>query len=109
MEEFVKGDVVVIPFSDLTNTKRRPALIIANLQGDDFIMSQITSQARVDNYSIILYKEDFVKGKLNLVSLIRPNRLFTIDKSLIENKVGFLKKEKLNKVIEKVCKILKSN
>jgi hypothetical protein len=37
MAEFVKGDVVVVPFpfSDLTQAKRRPALVIATLAGDD--------------------------------------------------------------------------
>ena len=37
MEKFVKGDVVVvpIPFSDLTEAKRRPALVLAELDGDD--------------------------------------------------------------------------
>ena len=46
MAEFVKGDVVVVPFpfSDLTQAKRRPALVIATLEGDDLILCQITSQ-----------------------------------------------------------------
>ena len=35
MERFVKGSVVVVPFpfSDLTQAKSRPALIIAELEG----------------------------------------------------------------------------
>jgi len=42
MERFVKGDVVVIPFpfSDLTGAKRRPALVIANLKGNDLINNE---------------------------------------------------------------------
>lgn len=46
MERFVKGDVVVIPFpfTDLSGTKRRPALVLADLPGDDIILCQITSQ-----------------------------------------------------------------
>ncbi len=46
MAEFVKGDVVVVPFpfSDLTQAKRRPALVIATLAGDDLILCQITSR-----------------------------------------------------------------
>ncbi|WP_292744967.1 type II toxin-antitoxin system PemK/MazF family toxin [Nostoc sp. NMS4] len=45
MAGFVKGDVVIVPFpfSDLTQTKRRPALVIATLQGNDLILCQITS------------------------------------------------------------------
>jgi len=45
MERFVKGDIVVIPFpfSNLAQTKRRPALVIAELDGDDRILCQITS------------------------------------------------------------------
>jgi len=36
----VKGDVVVIPFpfSDLSQSKRRPALVLAALEGDDVIL-----------------------------------------------------------------------
>ena len=46
MAKFVKGDIVVVPFpfSDLTNSKRRPALVITELTGDDVILCQITSK-----------------------------------------------------------------
>jgi mRNA interferase MazF len=46
MAGFVKGDVVIVPFpfSDLTQAKRRPALVVANLRGNDLILCQITSQ-----------------------------------------------------------------
>ena len=85
MEKLVKGDVVVLPFpfSNLSKSKRRPAIIVANLNGDDLILSQITSQARNDEYSIILSKKDFESGSLDHMSLIRPNKIFTADKSII--------------------------
>ena len=52
MATFVKGDVVIVPFpfSDLSQAKRRPALVVVNLKGDDVILCQITSQAKSDNY-----------------------------------------------------------
>ena len=109
MEKFVKGDVVVLPFpfSDLSASKKRPALVIAALEGDDIILCQITSQARADNYSIVLTNSDFKQGSLNLTSTIRPNRLFTADKSIIQYKAGSLKDKKLGEVINSICNIIK--
>ena len=94
MEKLVKGDVVVLPFpfSDLSSSKKRPALIVASLTGDDFILSQITSEERFDNYSITLNDKDFKQGSLNQTSRIRPNKLFTADKSIILYKIGSIKK-----------------
>jgi len=107
MEEFVKGDVIVLPFpfSDLSKSKKRPALIVANLQCDDFILAQITSESRIDGYSILLMEDDFKKRGLNLNSIIRPNRLFTADKSIILYKAGSIKKSKIKEVEEKLIKI----
>lgn len=55
MAEFIKGDVVVVPFpfSDLSNTKRRPALVITNLTGNDLILCQISKNVS-DSYSILI-------------------------------------------------------
>lgn len=94
MERFVKGDVVVIPFpfSDLTASKRRPALVIAPLKGDDVILCQITSHWTKDEYSIELRNIDFESGGLIQNSFIRPNRIFTADKSIILKRVGHIKR-----------------
>jgi mRNA interferase MazF len=85
MAKFVKGNVVVIPFpfSDLSQSKRRPALVLAVLQGDDLILCQITSKRIKDNYAIPVDENDFESGSLNQESHIRPNRLFTADNHII--------------------------
>ena len=43
MGRFVKGEVVVFPFpfSDLQGSKPRPALVVANLPGDDMVLCMI--------------------------------------------------------------------
>jgi mRNA interferase MazF len=106
--EFIKGDVVVVPFpfSDLSEAKKRPALVLANLAGDDLILCQITSQNIKDSYSIPIDEEHFAAGSLNRKSNIRPNRLFTADKKIILYKVGHLKKEKIAEIINKIIGIL---
>jgi mRNA interferase MazF len=104
----VKGDVVVLnfPFSDLSQTKRRPALVLAALHGDDLILCQITSQARADSYSICLDASDFVSGGLNQSSRIRPNRLFTADSGIVVYRAGHVSEEKLTETREKLVFIL---
>lgn len=104
----MKGDVVVLnfPFSDLSQTKRRPALVLAALQGDDLILCQITSQAREDLYSIRLDASDFVSGGLNQSSRIRPNRLFTADSGIVVYRAGHVSGEKLAETREQLVSIL---
>ncbi len=110
MERFMKGDVVVLPFpfSDLSSSKRRPALVVASLKREDVILCQITSKARKDDYSIIIEDKDFKKGSLNLISMARPNKLFTADNSLIKYKIGSLKKEKIKEIEKSIINIFKS-
>ncbi|MCH8127702.1 type II toxin-antitoxin system PemK/MazF family toxin [candidate division KSB1 bacterium] len=108
MATFVKDDVVVIPFpfSDLTHAKRRPALIVAALSGDDLILCQITSQKVRDSYAILLENSDFETGSLKQASNVRPNRIFTADKSIVLYKIGQLRKAKTKLVIKKIVEIL---
>jgi mRNA interferase MazF len=107
---FVKGDVVVVlfPFTDLTKAKRRPALVITELLGDDVILCQITSRTIKDSYAIELRDSDFLSGKIKQISNIRPNRIFTADKNIIFYKIGSLKKKKFAIVIERIVAIIRS-
>jgi len=109
MAKFVKGDVVVVPFlfSDLSQSKRRPALVITPLEGNDNILCQITSKNISDNYAISIDDVDFESGSLKQVSNIRPNRLFTADNQIILYRLGSIKKEKLTQLIQKVIEIIK--
>ena len=107
--KFVKGDVVVIPFpfSDLSQSKRRPALVVAPLEGNDAILCQITSQTIKDKYAISIDEADFVSGSLRQAGNIRPNRLFTADNHIILYRIGVIKKDKLTQVIEKLVEIIR--
>ena len=109
MAKFIKGNVVVVPFpfSDLTHAKRRPALVISKLEGNDIILCQITSQAVKDNYAIPIDDKDFETGGLKQPSNIRPNRIFTADSHIVLYKVGNLTDNKLNEVIEMVVEIIR--
>ena len=109
MERFVKGDIVVIPFpfSDLSGNKKRPALVIANLRGDDILLCQITSQQSNDPFALALNSTGFFSGSLPVNSFIRPLRIFTADKSIIFRKAGKITPELMTKVIDGIIFILK--
>ena len=109
MDRFIKGDIVVLPFpySDLSNSKRRPALVMANLDGVDIILCQITSQFVKDNYAIVLDNSGFQRVSLNKPSNIRPNRIFTADKNIIIRKTGTVKLNVFEQVVDKLFEIIK--
>lgn len=90
MAKFVKGEVVIIPFPDLSGSKKRLALVLADLPGNDVILCQITSQQNTDVFAIPLISADFVTGNLPIASNIRPTRIFTADKSIIVRKTGIV-------------------
>ncbi|MFO7996357.1 MAG: type II toxin-antitoxin system PemK/MazF family toxin [Dehalococcoidia bacterium] len=109
MARFVKGDVVVVPFpfSDLTRARRRPALVLAELEGDDLILCQITSRQIGDRYAISVEESDFASGTLRHKSNIRPNRIFTADRHIVLYHVGHLKPDKIGGVIERIADVLR--
>ena len=111
MGRFVKGDVVVVPFpfSDLTSAKRRPALVVANLTGDDVILCQITSQATTDKDAIPLTQREFSSGSLHRDSHIRPNRLFTADSNIILYRAGAVHTATMQTVIAVIIRIISSS
>ncbi len=110
MGKFVKGDVVVtpFPFSDLSATKKRPALVVATLMGDDLILCQITSQNVSDSYSVLLEDADFSVGGLRQPSQIRPNRLFTAESRILLYKVGTISSGKMEAVFTQLLQIFQS-
>jgi mRNA interferase MazF len=107
---FAKGDVVVAPldFSDFSNYKRRPALVIATPAGLDPVLCMITSRGRGDGHDVPLTQADFDSGGLRIDSFVRTCHLFTIDESIIEYKAGALKQEKIREVVEKIVALMSS-
>ena len=108
---FIKSQVlkVLFPFSDLSDAKKRPGLVIATIDGDDTILCQITSQNdEQDPYAIPLISADFEEGNLRQSSYIRPNKLFTADPSIISGVIGYITQRKMDEVDTAIIRILQS-
>ena len=79
-----QGDIVLVsfPFTDLTSSKRRPALIISpdafNAAGEDLVLAAITSHITHDPSAVQLAGTDYSEGRLPKKSIIKTTKLFTI-------------------------------
>lgn len=107
MERFVKGDVVVLPFpyTDFSGAKKRPAVVVANLKGQNIILAQITTNRRNDEDLVSLSKKDFSSGSLSSESFIMASLIFTADSSKISYKAGKMKPEKVKEVQNKLVEV----
>ncbi len=108
MDKISVADIVFVsfPFSNLSNTKLRPALVLAYAQKEDWILCQITSKRYSDNQAIEITDTDYSEGCLDIISYVRPAKLFTANQELIVKKVASLKIEKHQKIVNAIVKIL---
>ena len=111
MGAFAAGQVVLVqfPFSDLTASKLRPAVVLADAGRGDSILCQVTSNAYGDSRSVPLEAADFADGSLRRASFARPGKLFTAHASIIAGSVGILRAEKYLTVRDAVVKLIQSD
>jgi len=104
MDHLKFGHVVLLrfPFTDGLSFKRRPALIINDCGDGDVIVCRITS--RIYNSQFDVEITNLLKSGLKLPSVIRVHKIATLEKNLIEFKMGQIESE----LKEKVRQVLKS-
>lgn len=102
------GKVVIVPFpfSDLSMTKLRPAVVLADAARGDWILCQITSKPFGDPITVPIDLEDFVIGSLKIQSYARPTKLFTFSEATFRGYVGTLKQSVFATVIDAAVRVL---
>ena len=104
------GAVIVVrfPFSDLSQTKLRPAVVLAEAGRGDWILCQVTSKPYSDSRAIELDEASFAVGSLRVKSYARPGKLFTANEGLIASEVGRLKPGPFRQIVQSVVILLRS-
>lgn len=102
------GKVILVPFpfSDLSQSKLRPAVILADAGRGDWILCQITSSPYGDSHSISITDECFSHGSLRIQSFARPGKLFTASSSLMLSEAGMLEENVARRIIRAIIELL---
>ncbi len=103
------GAVVLVPFpfSDLSQSKVRPALCLADAGRGDWVLCQITSVAYGDPIAEPLTAPDFASGGLHVESFVRPGKLFTAHSRLLVRSVGILNDAAFQRILIAVAKLFR--
>jgi mRNA interferase MazF len=101
---FRPGVVVLVrfPFSDLSSSKLRPAVVLAHAGGVDWVLCQVTSAAYGDAAAVALDEPSFAAGGLTRSSFARPGKLFTASASIVIRQAGVLTSAARAGVVEAV-------
>lgn len=97
-----KGEIILItfPFTDLSGRKLRPALVLA-VDRDDVIVAFITTNLQQLNNTDMILQKNTTNG-LKKDSLVKMNKIATLDHSLIMGSVGQLVENELKEVDRKL-------
>jgi mRNA interferase MazF len=102
-----KGDIVLIPFpfTDLSGSKNRPALVLVSGEMD-ITLAFVSTQLKWKEETDILLKPTKENG-LKTDSIIRLAKIATIDKELALGKLGRIDSKTLKIVNKNLITILK--
>lgn len=103
-----KFDIVLVefPFTNLRDIKKRPALILNPLEGENVILAQITTKRRnMQKYEIYLPKKA-CKGNIRFDSFVYVDMIFTLHKGIIYGKIGELNDSQAKEEVDRKTKLL---
>lgn len=109
MGKLAIGDVIAIPFpfSDLSQTKKRPALVVATAEHGDVILCQITSRSYASKRALSIGSANFARGTLPMDSFARPDKLFTASESIAVSVLGSLTEARLHDIRQSIAALFR--
>jgi mRNA interferase MazF len=112
----VKGDIVLVPFpfTDLSETKLRPAVVLwVDGKGQDvtlcFISSQAIDRVTEDEFVISPSDSDFAQTGLKGASKVRVARIVTLERQLLQRRLGQLSLQYLQQLDQCLVKAFQIN
>jgi mRNA interferase MazF len=102
-----KGDIILIsfPFTDLTGSKLRPAIVLAASRLDVTVAFMTTEFKWQEDYDVLLNPTP--SNGLKMKSLIRLSKIATLDRDLVEGKLGNASNVDLLSIDDNLVKLFK--
>jgi len=105
-----KGNIVLalFPFTDLTGSKRRPAVIVSSStkKGDDvilaFISSKVDQPIQSTDFVIDQDHPDFKATGLKVRSVFKMDKIVTLEKRILRGEIGIVSQSILNKLNQRL-------
>ena len=104
---------VKLPFSDLRQSKVRPALVVSNngynKSSSDVVVCAVTSKLKESKYSVPIGNENLSSGNLPIKSRVRVDKIMQIEKGLVIKPFAKVENKMFDKVVSKVADLVKRN
>ena len=102
-----KGDIILVPFpfTDLSGSKLRPALVLVEEGGD--VVAGFISTILKERFKSDYFVKKSEKNSLKKDSLIKLNKLATLSHDLIKGKIGELSTDDLKEIDKKLIALFK--
>ena len=109
MASYAAGDVVLLefPFTDTSGSKRRPALILLDTGDDDIAVARVTGQLSAAPQDVTL--DEWQQAGLLLPSVVRLHKVATLQRRLVDKKLGRLTPGDWSRVVlilRQICRSL---
>lgn len=101
-----KRDIILMnaPFTDLSEKKIRPALVLAQIKEDLLICFITSKKDSLSEHEVFVEADE--KNKLRSNSVIKCNKIFTLHVSLSKGILGKISLEHHNAVVNKIREII---
>ena len=109
---YEQGEILIVPFpfTDLSSVKHRPVLVLSknnyNNKTEDLVTCGITSHLKDESYSVLIDNKNLLNGKIPMTSRIKVDKLFTINKSVVKNKIAKVNEETFKKVKQELFNLI---
>ncbi|MEG4515914.1 MULTISPECIES: type II toxin-antitoxin system PemK/MazF family toxin [unclassified Microcoleus] len=102
MTNYQSGELVIVAFffAGAAETKRRPGLVLLDTGDEDMIVAKITSQIPRTTFDVEI--QEWQQAGLKRPSVVRLHKLNTLQKSLVERRLGILTPDDLAQVRNRV-------